>query len=264
MNSEFILMKKLILFLVPLISLSLFSCEDNDPKNARIEVWLTDEPGDYQEVNVDVQGVEVHSNETDDDQGWQSIEITPKVYNLLDLANGNETFLGDLELPAGRLSQIRLILGDDNTVKVDDQTHPLTTPSAQQSGLKIQMHQTLAEGVTYKITLDFEAGKSVVETGSGAYILKPVIRAMTEAQDGVIKGSVEPAGVVAISLLDADGATVTTTSSDEEGNFLIGGLEAGTYKLVFDTPGDDPLVEKADVTVVLGEVTEVGVVDVAP
>lgn len=254
-------MKKLILFSVALMSGFFFSCQD-DPKNARIEVWLTDDAGDYQEVNVDLQAVEVHTSETDNEQGWQPVEITPQVYNLLDYTNGKETLLGGLELPGGKLSQIRLKLGDENTVMVDDQIYDLTTPSAQQSGLKIGVNEVLGEGITYKITLDFEAGKSVVKTGNGKYILKPSIRAMTEAASGAIKGSVNPPAVVAITLMAADTVN-STTSSNEEGKFLFSGIKtAGTYKLVFDAPGDAPVVEKTDVPVEIGTVTDVGVVDV--
>lgn len=255
-------MKKIFLLFVAVLSVALFSCEDNE-KNARVEVWLTDDPGDFQEVNVDLQAVEIHTSEAETENGWQSLDITPKVYNLLDLTNGNETFLGDLELPGGKISQIRLKLGDDNTVKVDDVIHPLTTPSAQQSGLKLQVHQVLSKGVTYKITLDFEAGKSVVKTGAGAYILKPVIRVITEAQSGAIKGTVDPAGVVEIKLMAAD-TLHSTTSSDDQGGFLFGGLPEGTYKMVFDAPGDNPDIEKTDVAVEVGEVTDVGVVDLEP
>ena len=44
----------------------------------------------------------------------------------------------------------------------------LTTPSAQHSGLKLNVHAELTEGITYKILLDFDAVRSVVKTGSGA------------------------------------------------------------------------------------------------
>ncbi|HEU5146748.1 MAG TPA: DUF4382 domain-containing protein [Chryseosolibacter sp.] len=176
-------MKRCLLFSLTILGLTFLSCESE--KNARIEVWLTDAPGDYQEVNIDLQAVEVHSSETDSEKGWQSVEITPQVYDLLKLTNGTETLLGDLELPVGKLAQIRLKLGEDNTVKVDDQIHPLETPSAQQSGLKIQMHQNLAEGVTYKVLLDFDAAKSVIETGTGGYLLSPVITVTSEEQASV-------------------------------------------------------------------------------
>lgn len=252
-------MKKCFLLCLVLSTLLTISCEDE--KNARVQVWLTDAPGDFQEVNIDLQRVEAHRSETDAEQGWQSLDVTPRIYNLLDLTNGKETLLGDVELPAGRLSQVRLVLGENNSLKVDDQVYPLSTPSGQQSGLKIQMHQILAEGITYKILLDFDAAKSIVQTGADTYILSPVIRAIAEAQDGAVKGKVEPAGVVAIAVMSGE-ATITTTSSDESGGFLIRGLEAGTYRLVFDGPGDAPVQEKTGVTVQLGVVTDVGVVTV--
>lgn len=56
---------------------------------------------------------------------------------------------------------------------------------------------------------------------------------------------------------------VTTTTSNAEGEFLIRGLETGTYRLIFDLPGDTPDVEKSDVSVELGGVTDLGVVQIA-
>lgn len=253
-------MKNYFLSSLAFLTLFFFSCED-DQKNARIEVWLTDAPGDYQEVNVDIQGVEVHSNETSNDEGWQALQVTPQVYNLLELTNGAETKLGGLELPGGKISQIRLKLGEENTIKVNDIIYPLATPSAQQSGLKLQMHQALTPGITYKIVLDFDAAKSVVETGTGAYSLKPVIRAVAEAEDGAIEGKVEPAAKVAISVMSGE-EVVTTTYSDDNGEFLIRGLQPGTYVLVFDREGDAPVTEKSDVEVELGVVTDLGSVAV--
>ena len=174
-------MKKYFLFSLALLTVVFFSCEDE--KKARIEVWLTDAPGDYQEVNIDLQGVEVTSSETDSEQGWRAVQLTPQVYDLLKLTNGIEALLGEVELPAGRLSQVRLKLGENNSIKVDDQVYPLATPSAQQSGLKIQLHEVLGEGATYKVLLDFDAAKSVVEGGTGSYSLKPVITASVDTQE---------------------------------------------------------------------------------
>lgn len=254
-------MKKHFLYALALSSMVFLSCE-KDEKNARIEVWLTDAPGDFQEVNIDLQGVEVHSNQSGN--GWKSVTVEPKVYDLLELANGNETLLGSLELPGGRLSQIRLKLGEENSVKVDDVAHPLTTPSSQQSGLKLQINETLAEGITYKILLDFEAGKSVIKNGAGVYILKPVIRAITEAQDGAIKGGLNPDGALPVTLIAAD-TVVSTTTSDETGNFLFRGLKPGTYRLKIDHDGtgEAPEVEKSNITVELGVVTDVGEIEIA-
>lgn len=249
-------MKTITFVTLALFALLVVSCEDE--KNARIEVWLTDAPGDFQEVNIDIQGVEIHSSENDNDKGWQPLDVSARVYNLLELTNGTETFLGDLELPGGKLSQIRLKLGDENTVKIDDEIFDLNTPSAQQSGLKVQIHKVLAEGITYKVVLDFDAAKSVVVTGKGAYSLKPVIRALTEAQDGAIKGKVDSEEVVSIAVTSGTD-TITTTTSNDKGEFLIRGLAEGSYKLVF---GSGSAVVEKTVEVKLGEITDLGIVSV--
>jgi hypothetical protein len=47
-------------------------------------------------------------------------------------------------LEISKVQQIRLILGTRNTVVLDI-TYPLSTPSAEQSGLKLQVNQTLQE-----------------------------------------------------------------------------------------------------------------------
>ena len=168
------------------LSIALFSCSDSE-ENARLEIRLTDAPGDYEAVYVDIQGVEIHADEGNTSSGWKSLEVQEGRYNLLEFTNGIDTLLATAVLPAGRISQIRLILGDDNAVKIDGQEIGLTTPSAQHSGLKLNVHAELTEGITYKILLDFDAARSIVKTGSGAYNLKPVIRTVAEATSGLSK-----------------------------------------------------------------------------
>ena len=165
------------LFVTLLMLLTVFSaCDDQEAGNARLVVRLTDAPADYQEVNVDIQSVEVNVSGS----GWTSLENTNSgVYNLLDLTNGLSVVLADAEIPAGYVSQLRLVLGDNNTLKMDDVIHDLSTPSAQQSGLKLQVNTDLIAGITYEILLDFDAARSVVKAGnSGKHNLKPVIRAI--------------------------------------------------------------------------------------
>jgi hypothetical protein len=235
----------------------------SDEKTAKLQVWLTDAPGDYQQVNVDIQGIEIKASESDDGSGWKSLSVNKGVYNLLDLTNGLDTLLGEIEIPAGNISQIRLKLGDENSVKINNEIFDLTTPSAQQSGLKLQVHETLAEGITYKILLDFDVARSIVQTGSGKFILKPVIRTITEAEDGAVKGTVEPKestpAIYAINGLDTLGTTFTDSTS---GNFLLRGLPAGSYKIVFVPAHDFQVTEKANVSVQIGSVTDLGKVTI--
>lgn len=254
--------KKRLLYLLAgiaaVIAASFFLSACNDEKNARIEVRLTDAPGDYEEVNIDIQGVEIHSNGGNQVNGWMSLSVAPGVYNLHKLTNGLDTLLGSIELPAGKVSQIRLVLGDNNTIKVDGETSDLSTPSAQQSGLKLNLHADLQEGITYKILLDFDVARSIVDRGTGSYSLKPVIRAISEATSGAIKGTVSipestPA-VFAIAGLD----TLGSSFADETGNFLIKGLPAGSYTVSFAPAVGYVIADKTNVAVTIGNVTDLG------
>jgi hypothetical protein len=74
------------------------------------------------------------------------------------------------------ISQIRILLGDSNTVMIDSVEYPLMTPSAQTSGLKVQVHTQMEPDSTYVIMLDFDPEQSVKELGNGKYKLHPVIR----------------------------------------------------------------------------------------
>ena len=240
----------------------LIACE-SEPKNARLQVWLTDAPGDYDEVNIDIEGVQIHSSENDNGSGWTTLDVNAGVYNLLEFTNGMELLLAEKEIPAGKISQIRLILGDNNTLKIGSDIFDLSVPSGQQSGLKLQVHETLTDGVTYKILLDFHVAKSIHQTGNGQYKLKPVINAVTEAQSGAIKGVVNPIeSTPAIFAITAEDDTVGTTYADETGHFLLRGIPAGTYKVTFEPGEDYQKSQKEGVEVQTGVVTDVGTVEV--
>jgi hypothetical protein len=257
-------MKKfLFLGVISLIIIAIYGC-DSDPKNAKLEVWLTDAPGDYKEVNVEIVAVEVHSETGDQNSGWKSLDVDGGVYNLLELTNGLDTLLGTIELPAGNISQVRLKLGNDNTIKVGDDIHELSTPSGQQSGLKLQVHTTLTEGITYKILLDFDVARSVVDKGNDTYSLKPVIRTITEAQDGAIKGVVNPADATPAIYAITGTDTVATTYADEAGKFLLRGLDAGSYNIVFLPNSSYDTLTRENINVTIGNVTDMGEVAIVP
>lgn len=231
------------------------SCQEDE--KARIVVRLTDSPGDYEAVNIDIQDIQVNTGD-----GWNSLDhVNTGVYNLLDLTDGTETVLTSSEYPAGHVTQIRLILGDSNSVVIDGETMALKTPSAQQSGLKLKVNADLIGGITYTILLDFDAARSVVHTGSDNYILKPVIRVVAKAQDGAIEGIVTPAelnvAVFAISGMDTVNSSYVPAGKT---NFFVGGLPAGNYTLGFD-PGELSGYQKTvleNVDVELGSVTQTG------
>lgn len=252
-------MKIINLLTFALILLLAAGCKDEE--NAKLVIRLTDSPGDYEAVNIDIQGIEVHG-----EGGWTSLpNVNSGTYNLLDLTDGRETVLTSTEYPAGRISQIRLLLGPDNSVSIDGDDLPLETPSAQQSGLKLLLNAELNAGITYAVLLDFDAARSIVHTGSGKHILKPVIKVISEAQDGAIAGEVVPAelnvAVFAISGKDTLGTSYVPIGSTD---FFVGGLPAGTYTLGFD-PGElsgYQQISKENILVTLGTVTPAGTTEI--
>lgn len=232
------------------ISLGLTSCSEDDGStssnggSANLTVRMTDAPGDYEEVNIDVQDVQVKVDaETEaevegdaDADGWVSLDdVQVGVYNLLELTGGITQILADSEVPAGYMSQIRLILGTDNTVMVDGELKPLNTPSAQQSGLKLQVNEELEEGENYAFLLDFDVEESIVATGNGGYNLKPVIRINTDANAGMVVGSVVLPADIEVnvqSLVKLTGETMTISAyTDADGNFSLNAVPAGVYSL---------------------------------
>lgn len=247
--------KQLISILLSAFLIGFSACDSDTDENSgtsRMEVRLTDAPGDYDEVNVEIETVQVHKEDGDTEDGWITLEeIHPGIYNLLDFANGRDTLLASANLPAGHISQIRLILGDDNTLKLKDGTMvDLKTPSGQTSGVKLKIDAHLESDVTYMVLLDFDAAKSVVAKGNGGYNLKPVVRTITQAIAGGIRGKVTPAEYKpGIYVISASNDTIGGFANDN-GDFLIKGIEAGTYTVKFYTEDavHDFTVENVGVT----------------
>ena len=222
-------MKKLVFLLGFLAVVFLFACSRNQSngnmEQAHLQIKLTDSPfPDAKEVWVDVRDVEILM------EGDKAI--------VLDFTNGKDTLIADAMIPAGKISQIRLILGDNNYIvtKANEQI-ALKTPSAQESGLKVQIHQDVTGGVLFLLLLDFDAGKSIVKAGnSGNYILKPVLRILSlEPSGGNIKGYVVPDSVRTLVLAIVGTDTVSSAFTDPAafGAYLIKDVPAGSYNLSF-------------------------------
>lgn len=244
-----------------ILSVALFSC-GKDEQSAVLQVRLTDSPGDYQKVNIDIQGIEVHNEGGTQTSGWIALDVVEGTYNLLDLTNGLDTLLGTASLPAGVISQIRLVLGSNNNIMVNGVTSVLSTPSGQQSGLKLNVHAELKAGITYVITLDFDAARSIVKSGNGTYSLKPVIRAISEPTTGAISGTIIPLAAAPAIFAIQGSDTVATCYPDDNGRFLLRAVPDGTYVVSFSPTIGYSTLQKVDVVVTIGNVTSLGLVTI--
>lgn len=148
------------------------SCQQ-DERYSTVKVNLTDAPADYEQVNIDLKQVQIQF--ADDSSNWQNLQTTEGMYDLLQLQNGVDTLIGTGTFPQSTVHQLRLILGDDNNIVVDGETHPLTVPSGSESGLKVKVHKKLNQTIE-ELIVDFDAGLSVHQDGQGNYMLRPVLK----------------------------------------------------------------------------------------
>jgi hypothetical protein len=259
--------KKIRIAFAPILAAAVFmftACEDkNNGSYSGLNVKLIDAPANYEEVNLDVKGVEVHaSNSADSTDGWTKLNVASGIYNVLDLTNGVDALLASARIPSGEISQIRLILGNSNTVKVDGETLPITVPSSLKSGLKLNVHEVLMPEIDYTIVLDFDAARSIVRDGKGGYKLKPVIRTISTAVSGAVKGAITPIeahpAIYALSGTD----TLGSCFPDETGQFLLKGIATGTYTI--SVAPKEPFVTKSisNVSVTNGSVTDLGTITI--
>ncbi|MDT8393070.1 MAG: DUF4382 domain-containing protein [Bacteroidales bacterium] len=257
-------MKTISKLLVLAMVISLAACEKdnessdllgNNPKSDPVfSVKMVDAPANYDAVNVEVIAMKARI-----DSIWSELPLeNPGVVNLLGLTNGNSLVLvGDTSLSPGLMTELRLVLGVNNSVVVDGQTYPMKTPSGQTSGYKIKMDpQSMEEGGIYGLVIDFDVNKSVHMTGNGKYMLKPVVRGYLETAIGGIAGIVAPpAGayyVEAVNMSDTAGTMIDTIT----GEFLISTALPGSYDVHFfaNTGYSDTTI--FDVTVFAGQVTQ--------
>lgn len=257
------------------------SCNDinfngSQSGKAKMDVHLTDAPGDYEEVNIEVQGLRIHFTPAgmdtvemnpEKDGEWIDLPVDPMTVNLLDLQNGVDTLLSSAELDPGYYRELRLMLGGNNTVVVDGSTNDLKVPSGQQSGYKIKFETELEAGEDIDVVVDFDASRSVHKAGnSGKYILKPVLKAFVETGDDVETGSiigvVEPLEADAmVYAIVGDDTTASAQPDEDNGGFMMQGLESGLYDVSIDAMNEQYSDSTlADVSVLAGEETDVGTI----
>ena len=114
--------------------------------------------------------------QTQQGQGeWISINIddTARTFDLFDI-EGIEQYLGQIDLEAGKYTQVRLVI---ESVQVEfDNSGNLEDARIPSGELKIVQPFNIVRGETTALVIDFDADKMVTLTGSGDIIVKPVVK----------------------------------------------------------------------------------------
>ncbi len=227
-----------------------------------VSVGLTDSStSKYLAIYVTIDEVQVNkkNSSSNGNSGWKTVATPMKTYNLLKLVNGVTEILGEDELEAGTYQQIRMIIGKtaESENNINGEPHPdanyvvlidgsyvhLKIPSGYQTGVKLVHNFEVEDGSFVELVLDFEACKSVAETGSGKYILKPTIKVIETANKYDVYGKVtedntDPAIPITGALVSAQiseglsATVVRSTLTSDEGQYSLLLSPGQTYNIV--------------------------------
>ena len=139
---------------------------------ATLEVRATDAPPPegVTAIVFTVSRIQVNAA-TGDEPGWVTVVVEPRTFDLLEIA-GIETLLGTANLSPGQYNQVRLDV-DSVSVTLEGEEVDARVPSDR---LRIVGPFLATAGETTILTLDFDAGRSVVVTGRGQVLVRPVAK----------------------------------------------------------------------------------------
>lgn len=255
------------LLVILMCTLVYVSCQKSnvDASNSskkHLTVYLTDDPSQYDSVLIDIRYVEVKvdtdkehenddhfgDNDKDDDDDnshndqfgkWDTLSITPGVYNLATLRNGVSVALGTANI-TGKVRKIRITLGNNNSVYIAGVKYPLNLLAGTNNYLYVKIHEEDEDDdnnnnnnvtTNASIWIDFDLSRSVIEK-NGQFYLKPVLKPFSKKHFGSIKGKVFPQDAHTV-VSAGNSQDVGTAIPEKSGEYEINGLREGTYSVIF-------------------------------
>jgi len=199
------------------------------------------------------------------DCNWITLDVKAGVYDLLTLRNGTDALLANGTLPKGKIRNIRLTLGDANSVVVAGITSPLQLPAGSNQIL-ISLHNgSIAVTGTsqFSIHLDFDAARSIVVSGN-TFTLKPVLKAFCDEKSGRIEGRVLPAAAAPVTVTAFNATDTAMAIPEHEGEFKIRGLLDGTYSVLIQGSNGYKDTTLTNVVVKSGSETKLSTITLHP
>lgn len=253
--------------------------------NSSVAVFLTDGPGDFDAVNIDIQKVEVkvdkdeknkrdeNRNRMDDDKDdhmkrkddfgeWIDLGFASKIIDVLSLRNGIETQLGTANIDAGTVRKIRITLGTKNSVVKAGVTYDLLLDSQTSNFLYVKLfddHRERGNRNDVKVWVDFDIASSIVEANNKFY-LKPVLRPFCNANFGEIEGKILPLDAKAVVRVSNGAGFNAVALPSREGEFKVRGLTDGTYTVTVEGLAPYKSQTIRNVVVKKGEDTKIGTI----
>lgn len=249
-----------------LAGLSCEKAETVPQGTATLEIYLTDAPGAYRALRLDLRKLLVTVSGGGKDSGWTEIPLLRTgIYDLAPFGAPDDTLLATRQLPEGSVSEMRLVLGSRNQLVLQDgDTVSVNIPGELQDGVDIPVHTELTAYGTRRLVLDFDVAHSVTQTASD-YVLTPEVRSYEKETTGGVEGIVLPDSVLT-GIRAIQGTDTLHTLADSTGYFRFKGLASGTCRLAFltDTASGYPGDTLDNIQVAAGEITRLDTLYLTP
>lgn len=248
--------------------------------DSTVSVFLTDGPGDYDNVFIDIVKVEVkvdkdekrkrndNAGASDDDKDdhmkrkdefgeWIDVNFPEGVIDILTLRNGVDKQLGTANIGTGTVRKIRITLGKENSVVKNKVPYPLILANPTQEYLYVHLFDKHRQRRNNNVSVwvDFDIARSIVEN-NGRFFLKPLLRPFCNSNFGEIAGTVLPLEAKAVIKITNAAGFEGFALPNRDGRFMVRGLEEGSYTVLIQ--GNSPYQSEtlSNVTVTKGKLTK--------
>ena len=237
-------MKKIYFYLIPIISVLVFSsCEDPDsnPK-ALLNLILVDSPAKWDSVFVEINGVDIEvlaeGRESQTQTYYLEYKSGDKRIKVSDLVGSNALLLGRSELPVGQIISAKIILGKNHTMFLNEKKYVLALSDPSENEISLEASIDIAQGISYDVLLDLDLEKSIIQVSESplTYALDPTFTLVNGIGTVNISGSLKPTSLYPAVFLSNEKDTIST-HTDPSGNYFFR-VQAGSYRIYFDAKDD--------------------------
>lgn len=233
----------------------------NIPKGqSQVSMYMMDGPGDFFKVFIDIRQISIEvdtamkqNDQDNDDQWddnyngehrdagdksviWDTLDITPGVYDLLSLRNGVDTLIGSGIFKTGKIVKIKVTIGSDNTVYTDSTTHfTLHFPGADTTHtFTVNVRREDVDDMSsneFKMWIDFNIARSIFFE-NGKFLLQPFFEVFNDETEAKVSGQVLPEGAGALVTGYMGTDTIYAVPNDD-GRFKFRNVPVGKWSFNF-------------------------------